>query len=279
MIIVKSGLNKKERIEYNEFLQLEFCKIFNPTKTKKRKLENVTPLGINKKKRVPAEFVQQVLSLGFNKDDAPRLYEDKANWMGISSGGKVLCTIRGCKFQTPIASDELFEHCRVKHQWKDYPCPEDNCKYIAYCIMALKRHSFFHSNPPTTQYQFHCSKNNCNWTFGDQWNLQRHENTHDNILLKCIYCPYTCVRETSFLMHQREHFNIRDYKCEYCNLKVFKSQGELNKHFNNYHSGITTKCFKCDYEGSVQNVRVHLNSNHKLFGYRWDANNAKFVKM
>ena len=46
------------------------------------------------------------MTLGFNDDDADRLYEDKDNWMGVSTGGRVLCAVKGCKFETPIASDQ-----------------------------------------------------------------------------------------------------------------------------------------------------------------------------
>merc|ERR1711933_173921 len=92
VVVVKSDLNKK---------------------TKKRKLENVKPHETKKKKKVPTEFIEHILSLGFNEDDAPRLYEDKSNWTGISSGGKVSCVVKGCKFETSIVSDALFEHCRT----------------------------------------------------------------------------------------------------------------------------------------------------------------------
>ena len=244
----------------------------------KRKFENFLSHGAKKKKTVPAEFIKHVLDLGFNEEDAPRLYEDKDNWTGVSTGGKILCVSQGCKFHTNASSDELFEHCRLKHQWKDYPCKEENCKFIAYSSMALKRHAQFHSMPPTTQHQFNCSKQKCKWTFVNMWKLQRHENTHDNILLKCVYCPYTCVEDSSLTMHQRIHFNIRDYKCDYCD-RAFKQQGELNKHFNSQHSGVKTKCFKCDYESSVHNVHMHMNRTHGLLGYSWDAHNEKFVKM
>ena len=46
------------------------------------------------------------MTLGFNDEDADRLYEDKDNWMGVSTGGRVLCAVKGCKFETPIASDQ-----------------------------------------------------------------------------------------------------------------------------------------------------------------------------
>ena len=78
------------------------------------------------------------MSLGFNESDAQRLYEEKADWMGINSGGKILCTQQGCKFFTTFGTEALFEHCRVEHNWRDYPCPEENCKFVAYCSYTLK---------------------------------------------------------------------------------------------------------------------------------------------
>merc|ERR1711933_435263 len=136
----------------------------------------------------------------------------------------------------------------------------------AYSGWASKTHTLFHSKPPATQYTLNCSKQNCKWTFQDKWKLQQHENVHNNILLSCIYCPYTCVAQWSLTSHQREHFNIRGYKCDYCSA-TFKSQGYLNAHFKSQHSGIKTKCFICDYESNVNNVHNHLIRKHKLFGY------------
>ena len=79
-------------------------------------------------------------------------------------------------------------------------------------------------------------------------------------------------------MHQREHFNIRDFKCDWCQA-AFKSRAELNKHFQSQHSGITTKCFICDFESAVDNVRHHLSKKHGVRGYHWDAKKEMFVKM
>ena len=218
------------------------------------------------------------MSLGFNEDDAPRLYEEKDNWMGISTGGKVSCVIKGCKFETPIASDKLFEHCRTEHKWKDYPCPAENCNFVAYCSMSSKKHATFHSRPPTKHHQFACSKKNCQWTFETSSGLRAHEKIHDNTLLNCIYCPYRCVTGVHMTLHQREHFNIRDFKCDVCN-KAFKQVCELNLHFANVHSGFVTKCFMCDFVGAVDNVRQHMKNKHNILGYRWDAKKEKFVKI
>ena len=105
----------------------------NPAKTKQRKPENVMLQDIKKKKKVPTEFVQ--LSLDLNENAAPTLYEEKENRIGIKRGRKVSCVVRGCNFETS-AIDDLFYHCRVIHQWRDYPCPEENCKFVN-CLSAF----------------------------------------------------------------------------------------------------------------------------------------------
>ena len=106
------------------------------------------------------------MSLGFNEEDAKRLYEQKDDWMGIGTGGKLLCASIGCKFYTDVASEELFEHSRNVHQWKDCPCEASNCNYVAYSNTALKFHSArFHSNAAPTNYPNRCRKENCGASF------------------------------------------------------------------------------------------------------------------
>ena len=134
--------------------------------------------------------------------------------MGLSSGGKVLCAQRGCKFYVKVGSDELFEHCRVEHKWRDYPCHHENCNYVAFSLTCLKKHSRFHSAHVSTHYEFRCSKPNCPAGFKDRYVKRMHENVHDNIQLKCVFCPFTTVEHTNLSLHQRAHFNIRDHTCE-----------------------------------------------------------------
>ena len=68
-------------------------------------------------------------------------------------------------------------------------------------------------------------------------------------------------------MNQREHFNIRDYKCEYCSA-TFKEEWELTKHSIFQHWDIKTKCSSCDFESNVINVENHLNRKHKITTHR-----------
>ena len=167
-----------------------FWTVVNPKKTKKRKLENYGPNLVKKKKKLPSEFIEHILSLGFNRDDADRLYEEKDNWTGVSSGGKLFCTKSSCKFYTKIASDELFEHCRVEHQWTGYKCSEENCNFVAYSNTALNQHASFHSIPPNTHNEYNCSIPTCRATFSRRYYKQMHENVHNNIQLKESWAFY-----------------------------------------------------------------------------------------
>ena len=248
---------------------------FNPEKPKKRRLEGSNQNATKKKVKVPSEFITHISSLGFGKEDASRLYNQKDDWMGISTGGKLSCVVRGCSFYTKVSSDELFEHCRVKHQWKDYPCKEDNCSFVAYCSKAFNLHSKLHSAVHSNNFEFRCSHPNCNASFDRRLKLKDHENLHANVKLKCVFCPYTCARAQELAYHQRAHFNIRDFKCNECDMSFF-TQRELNNHFNQKHSGLRTKCPICEYESTRSNVYYHLKTRHKITRCHWDKETSIF---
>ena len=93
-----------------------------------------------KKVKIPSEFIEHILTLGFDKNDAKRLYDQRDDWLGVHTGGQLFCTKYGCQFFTKVNSDELFEHCRNEHKWKDYPCDHVNCNYVAYSSLALHHH-------------------------------------------------------------------------------------------------------------------------------------------
>ena len=107
-----------------------------------------------KKKEISKEFIAHIVKLGFDGKDAWRLYETKGDWLGMNSGGRVLCTEKGCSFSTPLSGDALFEHCRTAHAWRDYPCSLDNCAYVAFSPYSHKQHmNQFHSPYRTTDNQ------------------------------------------------------------------------------------------------------------------------------
>ena len=221
--------------------------------------------------------MKHILSLGFNEEDAPSLYENEANWMGVSSGGKLFCTKTGCKFVTKVSSDELFEHCRNKHHWKDHPCRESNCNFVAYSAQALTKHNRFHTDSASKNLEFQCRRSNCTTSFHFNYARLFHENIHDNVLIKCVFCPFTCVKPDQLCFHHRQHFKFRDYKCDECQ-KAFITQSDLNKHLRtDKHSDDKTKCPCCDFEAAKLTVYSHLTMKHKSTGFRWDVKNKKFI--
>lgn len=50
------------------------------------KLQTKKPKKVIEKKNIPPSFMNHILSLGFNENDALVLYENKEDWMGLTSG-------------------------------------------------------------------------------------------------------------------------------------------------------------------------------------------------
>merc|ERR1712123_412574 len=100
----------------------------------------------------------------------------------MSSGGRVLCSVRGCKFSTPLSSDALFEHCRAVHDWRDNPCERENCNYVAYSLFSYKKHvTQFHSPYKTCgDNPYPCSRPGCTVGFSKHAHLIQHEQIHNN---------------------------------------------------------------------------------------------------
>ena len=122
---------------------------------------------------------------------------------------------------------------------------------------------------------YKCSIAGCTAGFKDRTLKRNHENIHDNILLKCVFCPYTNAERGNLTEHQRAHFNIRDHKCEICQME-FLNKTHLATHFDQKHSGIKVKCPLCGLEGARNTVQVHLLKKHKIFGSSWSPQDQAF---
>ena len=110
-----------------------------------------------------------------------------------------------------MSADCLTQHCREVHGWRDFPCTFDNCAYIAYSSTNLKKHlSSFHSEHRSYTFaEFRCSKPNCLAAFSAIPNLKLHEYVHDNLVAKCVFCPYKNAKMECLVIHERAHFNDR----------------------------------------------------------------------
>lgn len=232
----------------------------------------------SKQVEIPSDFIKHIKNLGFDEKDASRLYASKDDWMGMSTGGKILCTGAGCKFETTLASDCLFQHCRDEHDWGDYPCTHDNCQYVAFSSTNLKQHrSHFHSLYAKHKFQgYPCNRRNCKASFEQENKLLQHMKIHDNDVVSCVFCPYRNAEPVALIRHQRLHFNSRDYKCTICKTS-FTTQSALNSHTELRHLNETTKCPLCKFTAPKIQVGKHLLRLHKLYGTRWDKQSGVFI--
>jgi len=227
------------------------------------------------------EFIRHIVKLGFDATDAARLYKSKDDWLGMTRGGRILCSEPRCAFSTPLSSNCMFAHCRTVHGWREYPCMQENCEYVAYSKTSAKRHlGQFHSPYKTHNGDhFSCQRANCKAAFAGQTDLERHERIHSNNVRRCVFCPYVNTRQKDLHIHQRNHFNTREFKCNVCE-KAFTSLSSLNKHSVLHDAAgkaIKTQCPLCERVDLRLRIRIHLNNKHKVKGVRWDANRNGFV--
>ena len=229
-------------------------------------------------KEIPDQFIAHIVELGFDKKYAALLYKSQDDWLGMKSGGRTLCTERGCKFSTQLSSDALFEHCRTVHGWRDYPCPHDNCQFVAYSKTSSNGHlANFHATYRTHNGNyFSCPRPSCKAAFASNADLIRHERIHSNDVFRCVICPYVSARQMDLRIHQRMHFNTRDYVCSECH-KAFVTLGKLNKHNELHDNESNTQCPLCDRVDIKQRIYFHLIKKHNVKGVHWDSSKKHYI--
>jgi len=247
---------------------------------KSRKVEKKMETIENKKKVLPKKFIAHILELGFEAKDAVRLYGSKDDWLGMSRGGQVHCSMKGCLYSTQLSSDCMFEHCRTVHGWRDYPCTHDNCEYISYSERSFKMHvSRFHSPYKTHSGEyFSCQRANCKASFQRIGLLMIHQRVHDNVVFRCVFCPYVGAQVKDLVTHHRMHFNTRDFVCAVCQ-KTFTTSAQLKQHVRLLHdtNEAETQCPLCDRRAVRRRIMLHLREKHKVKGITWDDNKKQYI--
>jgi len=247
---------------------------------KSRKVEKNTETMEHKKKVIPKKFIAHILELGFEAKDAVRLYGSKDDWLGMRSGGRVQCSVKGCLFSTQLSSDCMFEHCRTVHGWRDHPCTHENCEYVAYSEQSFKMHlSKFHSPYKTHSGEyFSCQRGNCKASFPKIGHLVLHQRVHDNVVFRCLFCPYGCVQDQALTVHHRMHFNTRDFVCDDCQY-AFTTKAQLKQHVRLVHATdeAETQCPLCDRSAVRRRIMKNLRDKHKVKGVTWDDNKKHYI--
>ena len=243
--------------------------------------------------------MNHILSLGFNENDALVLYENKEDWMGLTSESKVMCTYQNCKFKAPSSAGCLTSHVKSDHKWKDLPCNYENCKFVAYNTKTSLYHkTVFHAkNKPKGSNFFPCPRPNCKSSFRSHWKLAEHERIHDGDVIqvcgwyfifivpfvcllpttnKCAFCPYRTVQYVNIKAHYRYHYNMLNYKCDPCG-RSYVNSFLLQQHIEDVHS--REQLFTCHickgYTGSKHLLQKHLRHIHKLLS-KWNPISNSF---
>lgn len=224
---------------------------------------------------VPSVFIAKIKSLGFAEKDAPRLFASKEDWFGINSGGRVNCCEPGCDFSAPAKVNSLVDHCLEKHEWRDYPCTQRQCNFIAFSRSSFNRHlGFFHKKSKSKHFEHKCSI--CKSTFTYETDLKRHLKIHNNEVDTCAFCQYRTTDWRSLRHHEYVHFGIKKFHCPKCP-KKYTQIADMRKHFEGAHEGLRAKCPICNYVSQKHNVQNHILYKHKILGSSWDREKKIFV--
>ena len=93
--------------------------------------------------------------------------------------------------------------------------------------------------------EFKCDRGSCEKLFVAENILIRHFKLHDNDVESCFFCPYkTAGKDDVIPNHLNVHFQIRPYKCTFCDVKYFKNR-ELTDHEEANHEKISDR-YKCE---------------------------------
>ena len=126
----------------------------------------------------------------------------------------------------------------------------------------INLHGRVHTRVYEKKFWYKCPSRDCEASFQFESNFKSHLRLHDNDLYKCQYCPIRYADPLHFRKHLKQHFRIKDSKCDKCGLE-FSSKWELNQHYK-IHEGTIYSCLICNnYEASIKStIGKHLKAKH-----------------
>ena len=77
--------------------------------------------------------------------------------------------------------------------------------------------------------EFYCDRGTCRKGFKSRGELKNHQQIHDNKLSFCFFCLYCTNEGHTMAIHINDHFQIRPYKCSFCEKSFFKTY-DAKKH-------------------------------------------------
>jgi len=183
---------------------------------------------------IPKEFLIIARKFGIADAQADFFYEhrDSFHWE-LKEKQLLYCHARRCSYTTEIGPKALVAHMIEKHDYKEIPCTEAECSFVAYSQESIRTHLVkFHGDgkrQPKLYGDLKCKFKSCVYITDNSNHLQRHHDVHENTHMTCPYCPYRTVQIPMMRFHFLLHFNIRNHLCDLCD-KCFKNTTELNQH-------------------------------------------------
>jgi len=226
------------------------------TESKKPKKERKeTRIRVEDDDKIPESFLKLLGELALDRKDAEILYRSKDQWKFVKSDRKIFCADKGCKFETEMTTDCLMEHCKSAHNWTPRACPYDYCNFECYSPRSYKKHVASHREANSGQsgsIEISCDRGTCGKRFHRILELKRHLNMHDNIVIRCHFCPWTGVKDNLFVEHLNKHYRVRPYLCSLCGSRFYESYA-VRRHVQMIHEKIkrVRKCGSCDYKTFV----------------------------
>jgi len=204
---------------------------------KKKRGKNSNGIGLDdhekkKKAEIPDDFKKIVSKFGLPEEHIDFFYEyrDKFVWE-IKEKKKVFCTAQGCNFSAPSSPNSLVQHMAEVHDYGEYPCSKEDCKFVAYAKVCLRKHETqFHGTGRRrrlTHEEFACQL--CEFTTIRRLLLDVHMRIHENLQIKCEFCSYTAVTMKQIHDHILYHFRIKNFFCPICPAS-FHINGILTQH-------------------------------------------------
>ena len=151
---------------------------------------------------------------------------------------------------------------------------------------TIQKNLNYHARLHTRIYQkkthwYKCPHKDCDASFEFEPSLKTHLRSHNNDLDSCQYCPFRYIVYLDYWKHMKQHFRIKDFKCDQCDFES-TSKWDLNRHYR-VHEGLTYTCLICnDYKSPIkQPLYDHLKRKHgDTVGKHitWDSV-QKFVKI
>ena len=192
-----------------------------------RSQHNKDQVEIPKKQLVPFKYIKQI------------------------KRAKVSCN--KCNYAT-LYNSKLVKHITRRHH---KVCP--TCQIVFDHKTLLEKHVIQNHTVYTCEI---CS-------YSTKWgsSLSRHSRIHNETMIQCDQCDFTCLKNSDLLKHMDSKHNTSEYNCDKCDVKT-RTKIMLKFHDEKVHQGIRYFCEICDFRATHrQNLRAHQKNVHDKIRY------------